>query len=265
MKAGIIGDILGSTFEGYQWKDENLPWTVASRHQGVDKLLKDTPFVRTTPFWTDDTLCTLGLWKAYSQGLPVAETLRDFCLQYGDIATGFGKSFRSWLATGENPHSKGNGCIMRIGFIPHLPLSLENQKRLAEECTRITHDHPESLEAVSRYVELADAIKKRGKDAVLEIEGETVEGYHQQRRFEALALPTLAQAVAILKESDSLESVYRKAFYIGGDCDTLACVAGSLAEFMYPIPTPWITLIHGVFENYPEMQALLQAFEDREA
>lgn len=258
MKAGIIGDILGSTFEGYQWSDRNLPWTAAFAHQGVVKLLKDTSFVRTTSFWTDDTLCTLGLWKGYSQGLPLAETLRDFCLTYGDINSGFGSGFKVWLKTGEATPSYGNGCIMRLGFIPNLPISLEEKKDLAKQCTVITHNHPDALVAVSRFVELADQIKKEGKQALAVQSVLSVEEYHAQNKFEIHCGRTLDQAIAIVRESNSLEEVYRNAFYVGGDADTLACIAGNLAESLFEIPTPWLTLMEGTLEGYPEMRMLLE-------
>ena len=64
---------------------------------------------------------------------------------------------------------------------------------------------------------------------------ETVEDMHNKKSFEMNALTTLKQAVAILYESTSFEDVLKNCFYVGGESDTLACVACNLASSYYAI------------------------------
>jgi len=58
---------------------------------------------------------------------------------------------------------------------------------------------------------------------------------HNKKSFEMNALTTLKQAVAILYESTSFEDVLKNCFYVGGESDTLACVACNLASSYYAI------------------------------
>ena len=47
---------------------------------------------------------------------------------------------------------------------------------------------------------------------------------------------TVPQAITCALESDSFEDAIRNAISLGGDADTLAAIAGPIAEAMYGIP-----------------------------
>ena len=47
---------------------------------------------------------------------------------------------------------------------------------------------------------------------------------------------TVPEAIAAFLEGQSFEDVIRTAVSLGGDCDTLTCIAGSVAEAFYGIP-----------------------------
>ena len=47
---------------------------------------------------------------------------------------------------------------------------------------------------------------------------------------------TVPEAVTAFLEGDSFEDVIRAAVSLGGDCDTLTCIAGSIAEGFYGVP-----------------------------
>ena len=49
-------------------------------------------------------------------------------------------------------------------------------------------------------------------------------------------METVPQAIECFLEAESFESTIRKAVEIGGDTDTTAAIAGSIAEAYYPIP-----------------------------
>jgi len=47
---------------------------------------------------------------------------------------------------------------------------------------------------------------------------------------------TVPQAITAFLEGESFEDVIRTAVSLGGDCDTLTCIAGSIAEAFYGVP-----------------------------
>lgn len=47
---------------------------------------------------------------------------------------------------------------------------------------------------------------------------------------------TVPEAITAFLEGDSFEDVIRTAVSLGGDCDTLTCIAGSIAEGYYGVP-----------------------------
>lgn len=48
---------------------------------------------------------------------------------------------------------------------------------------------------------------------------------------------TVPEAITAFLEGNGLEDVIRTAVPLGGDCDTLTCIAGSIAEAFYGVST----------------------------
>lgn len=46
----------------------------------------------------------------------------------------------------------------------------------------------------------------------------------------------MPEAITAFMEGDDFEAVIRTAVSLGGDCDTLTCIAAGIAEAMYGIP-----------------------------
>ena len=46
----------------------------------------------------------------------------------------------------------------------------------------------------------------------------------------------MPEAITAFLEGTDFEDVIRTAVSLGGDCDTLACIAGSMAEAFYGVP-----------------------------
>ncbi len=270
MIGGIIGDVLGSVYEAYQWKHKNQPLIITnpvSEMTDVIPLFKDLKWVRRTQYWTDDTLCTLGLYNAYINNLNPSTGLADFCNKYKNQSTGFGKNFEEWLNNPESTgNSYGNGAIMRLGFIPNLNITLPEKLKLAQAYTRITHNHTDSLTAVKDLILIAEVLKlTKDKKYILDyLEAyniqETVESYHTQFKFELNVQKTLHQVMVILNESTSFEDVMRNCFYVGGDSDTLACIAGNLAALLYEIPDYLIQFTMKCFITESELLNLIDHF-----
>ena len=47
---------------------------------------------------------------------------------------------------------------------------------------------------------------------------------------------TVPEAITAFLEGEDFEDVIRTAVSLGGDCDTLTCIAGSIAEAFYGVP-----------------------------
>ena len=69
----------------------------------------------------------------------------------------------------------------------------------------------------------------------------TLDAIRPTYRFDVTCQGSVPQAVVAFLEADDFESAIRLAISIGGDSDTLACIAGALAEAYYPVPAEIIT------------------------
>lgn len=275
MLTGIVGDVIGSVYEGYQWKNMNqeliqpLP---VGQNPDIVPILKNVDWVRKNYSWTDDTLCTLALYWAYKEKASAKEALLYFCKKYGNETIGFGKSFNKWL---ENPvpyESFGNGCLMRIGFIPYLNISLEDKIKLAENYTGVSHNHRESFQAVYEFINLmhniGNQVNNEEKDfsalakyLIKNNYDTSLQAMHEEAKFEITAKQTLLQAVQIVLQSDTIEEVFKNAFYVGGDCDTLACIAGNLASSLFKCPEHLMDFAFSKLEPFPELFDLVKDFQ----
>ncbi len=109
----------------------------------------------------------------------------------------------------------------------------------------MTHNHPEGIkgaEATASVIFLArnGASKEEIKDYVIQKFGydlsrscdEIRPGYHHDESCQK----TVPEAITAFLEGENFEDVIRTAVSLGGDCDTLTCIAGGMAEAFYGIP-----------------------------
>lgn len=61
-------------------------------------------------------------------------------------------------------------------------------------------------------------------------------------------------------EGIDFEDVIRNAVSLGGDCDTLTCIAGSIAEAYYPILEDMKQEIRNRLAKFPDLLAVLDRF-----
>ena len=233
MLGAIVGDIAGSRFE---W--DNLK-------------SKDFDLLTHACFPTDDSNMTLavaaailackGRWGKLSA--EVIRSMRKIGRQYPE---GFGSGFRAWVYS-ESPepyNSWGNGAAMRVSPCAWAAKSLDEALKLAESVTAVTHNHPEGLKgaaAVTAAIYLA-----RTGSSILEIRDYiadhyykldfTIDGIRPGYVFDVSCQGSVPQAIEAFLESTSFEDAIRNAVSIGGDSDTIAAIAGSIAEAYYGIP-----------------------------
>ncbi len=169
--------------------------------------------------------------------------------KYGKIFpdAGYGNRFSAWLSDGkaEAYNSFGNGSAMRVSPVAWYFHSLEKVEKFAEISAKVTHNHPEGIrgaKAVAAAIFLARS--GRPKDYIkryLELKykyefTETLDEIRPKYAFDETCQGTVGVAFQVFFESESFEDCLRKAISMGGDSDTLAAIACSIAEGFYPIP-----------------------------
>ena len=237
MYGAILGDMIGAPYEfdrGGKTKDFPL-FTKESR-------------------FTDDTVMTVAVAEALMEvknGTPpethvlLVRSMRKWGRKYPDA--GYGVRFSRWLRSKDpQPYgSFGNGSAMRVSAAGWLYGTLDMTRRMARRTAEVTHDHPEGIkgaEATAGAIFMART--GSGKEEIRAyIVGEF--GYDLSRSCDEIrpgyhhvesCQETVPEAVTAFLEGTSFEDVIRTAVSLGGDCDTLTCIAGSIAEAFYGVP-----------------------------
>ena len=238
MYGAILGDMIGSPYEfdrGNKTKEFPL-------------------FIRSSMF-TDDSVMTIAVAEAFMEAEPGAsdDEIRQLLIsnmrRWGRKYpyAGYGMRFSIWLAEPRpKPYgSYGNGSAMRVSSVAWLFDDLETVRKMARLSAEVTHNHPEGIkgaEATASAIFLA----RTGKTKV-EIKEfiETEFHYDLSRSCDEIrpdyyhvesCMETVPEAITAFLEGESFEDVIRAAVSLGGDCDTLTAIAGSIAEGFYGIP-----------------------------
>lgn len=225
MLGAIAGDIVGSRFEGHPAPPE-----------GFALFHRDCRF-------TDDTVCTLAVAEALRSGDGFAETLRRFVRRYPDA--GYGGMFLQWAFADDAPAygSWGNGAPMRTAAVGWWADSEAQALDLAAAQAAVSHDHPDAI-AGAQAVTLAILHLRQGaapEDVRADLAGRfgydlRAETALTRRGFDVSAAGTVPPALAAAFEAADWEQAVRTAVGLGGDTDTLACVAGAVAEAIHGLP-----------------------------
>ena len=233
MLGAIIGDIAGSRFEWENCKSKEF------------ELFTDD----CGP--TDNSNMTLAVAKAIVTAdgdwdkLPelAVDCMREFGRKYPH---GYGGRFREWLRSDDpRPYrSWGNGSAMRVSPCAWAAASPEEALRLSDAVTNVTHNHPEGIKgarAITAAVWLArqgagiPEIRKHIQENYYPLDF-TLDGIRESYRFDVSCKGSVPQAIEAFLESTGFEDAVRNAVSIGGDSDTIAAMAGSIAEAYYGIP-----------------------------
>ena len=171
--------------------------------------------------------------------------MRALGKQYPDC--GFGYSFYRWVTSEEEPEpygSYGNGAAMRVSACGFAAGSVYEAMRLSNAVTRVSHDHPEGLKG-AEAVAVAIYLAKTGASlSVIRAYIEqhyyaldfTLDDIRDRYGFDVTCQGSVPQAIEAFLESTDYEDAIRNAISIGGDSDTIAAMAGGIAEAYYGIP-----------------------------
>ena len=227
MLGAVIGDIVGSIYEG-----GNRP-------------PKDFPFFGAGARFTDDTVLTIAVADALLDDKPPARTLAEWARRYP--GRGYGAGFAAWVRKGElEPYgSFGNGAAMRVSPAAWLARSLEEALVMARRVTEVTHNHPEGLKGAAATVHAIVLVREGAspeatREAIAAGYGydmaRTMDGIRPRYVFNATCQGTVPEALICALEATSFEDAIRNAVSLGGDTDTLAAIAGPVAEARFGIP-----------------------------
>lgn len=224
MIGAIAGDTIGSVFEWNNVKTKNFP------------------LFSTDSCFTDDTVLTVALAEAILTGADYDRVMRAYYYRYP--AAGYGGSFHGWaLSDDPAPYSSwGNGAAMRISPAAYAYDTLEEVLLRSEHFTAVTHNHPEGVKGGQATAAAIFIARKGGSKADIRHFIEDRFGYNLSRTvdeirptydFDESCQGTVPEALICLLEASDFEDAIRNAISIGGDSDTLACIAGAVAEPLF--------------------------------
>lgn len=229
MLGAIAGDVIGSVYEGRKrWMLE--------RNTDFQPL-----FAPKTSF-TDDTVLTVAIADYLLHSRDLVETLKAYANTYPHA--GYGKAFRQWaFGDDELPYnSHGNGSAMRVSPVAYAFATIDEVMRQAKTTAVVTHNHPEGVkgaQAVAAAVYLARSGESKSGIAQY-ISGkfnydldDSIERIRCTYSFDSSCQGSVPQAIIAALESTDFENAVRLAVSLGGDADTLASIAGAIAEALY--------------------------------
>lgn len=232
MIGSILGDIAGSRFE-------------FSKPSGFDH--RTVRLYGAGCTYTDDTVLTLATKYALLHDMSYARAYGKFGRMYRRV--GYGTMFQKWLdGHAEKGYgSFGNGAAMRVSYIAYHFDTLEKVEAAAKESALCTHSHEEGIKgAVSTagliFLARQGADKKELKKYFRKNFGYTVNkplwAYRPGAKFDATAMGTMPLAFRCFYESEDWETCIRNVFSVKCDTDTVACIAGGIAEAYYKQTLP---------------------------
>jgi ADP-ribosylglycohydrolase len=224
MLGAIAGDVIGSRFEHARIKTKEF-----------DLFSKQSVF-------TDDTVHTVALADSLLHKVPYQEKLREYFQYYPNA--GYGGRFRRWARSPKPvPYcSYGNGSAMRVSPVAWFYDSLDKVEEEAMHSAEMTHNHPEGIKGAQAiagavFVAREGASKVQIANYLQDNYGYDLNGSVDEVRtwydFDVSCQGSVPYAVMSFLESKDFEDAIRNAVSLGGDSDTLACIAGSISEAYY--------------------------------
>jgi ADP-ribosylglycohydrolase/predicted NAD-dependent protein-ADP-ribosyltransferase YbiA (DUF1768 family) len=277
---GVFGDISGSTRE--------------KSSKSVYHTEFDLFPVKSRP--TDDSVLTVAIadWLLHKDTLTLSETLKKWGRKYPKA--GYGGGFRDYFKKNIEYSSDKNGAAMRVSPVAVIAKSLDEALSLAKETALPTHNTKEGIkgaQAIAAAIFLVrDGVSKGKDDITIKSEikdfvqkkfgydlNQTVESIRERsQRFAEMkrihndtgyedpefkpmsdAATSVPMAIVAFLEGNSYEEVLRIAISLGGDADTIACMASSISVHLYGVP-------QGLYEDGrklipDEMKAIIDEFD----
>jgi len=220
----IAGDIIGSVYEFDNVKSASF------------NLFSDESD------FTDDSVLTVATMYASMNKKNYAEVYQKFGTYYP--FRGYGGRFNKWLVSDDpKPYNSwGNGSAMRVSPIGWYGNSLDDVMAEAKKSAEVTHNHPEGIKgAQSTAAAVYMARTGKSKEEIKKFITGTfqydldrkIDDIKSNYKFDESCQGSVPEAIIAFLESADFENAIRLALSIGGDSDTIACIAGGIAEAFY--------------------------------
>lgn len=261
MIGAIIGDIAGSVYEFNNEKDKQNIAFFGDGHK-----------------FTDDSVLTIATADWILHGGDIASYYAKYGLKY---RASYGGRFRSWLQASRDGvaspyNSFGNGSAMRVSPVAWAFDTEEEVLQKAKESAECTHNHPDGI-AGAQAIALCIFMARKGKtkdeirqaveqrfypldfttDEIRPSYGWRTERFGNSVWCSASVPPAI---VAFLDSTDFVDCI-RTAISLGGDSDTIAAMAGSIAQAYYGVPA----ILHDVALQYLDsnLRDVVLEFEEK--
>lgn len=259
MLGAVVGDVIGSLYEVNNIKE------------------KDFSLFSNQSRYTDDSVMSCA----------IAQSCIDYCKNRNienfrksviknmrtlgrlHINAGYGGTFIRWILT-KNPvpyNSWGNGSAMRVSPVAWISDSIEECEQLAEVSASVSHNHPEGVKgakAIASAVFMANNgfdkediknyIEKKYYDLNFNLDD-----IRDEYKFDVSCQGSVPQAIKAFLEGNDFEDVVRDAVSIGGDSDTIAAMAASIAEAYYGIPKDIVDMTNAYLSS--DLKQILSDFD----
>jgi ADP-ribosylglycohydrolase len=253
MLGAIAGDVIGSVHEGARTKTKEFPLFVP-----------DSTF-------TDDTVLTVAVADCLLHGGNYVDALHKYYHSYP--FAGYGGTFKRWAAFRERQpyRSWGNGSAMRVSPVAYVHDSLDEVLEEAKRSAEVTHNHGQGIrgaQATAAAIFLArtgstkDQIRHFLEEKFDYFLDETLAQIRPTYQFDVSCQGSVPQSILAFLESNSYEDAVRNAISLGGDADTMACIAGGIAEAFYGgVPEDICNGTLGILDD--RLRGVVKEFRDR--
>ena len=253
MLGAIAGDIIGSPHEFNN-----------TRREDFDLFTGEADF-------TDDTVLTVAVAEAILDGRAFNRTLQAWYGRFPHCS--YGGSFHTWARSGGSApyNSWGNGSAMRVSPAGWVSDDSATVLETARASAAVTHNHPEGIKG-AQAVALAILLARQGRTpAAIEREiasrfdyflAHDLDDLREHYQFDVSCQGSVPQAIACALQGRSFEDTIRKAVSIGGDSDTIAAIAGAIAEARFGgLPEP---ILRETWARLPDvMRVIICRFHKR--
>lgn len=235
MFGALFGDIIGSYYEVHCTKDYNFEF-------------------RNESTFTDDSVMTCAVCRAIlinsSETRHIRQRAKEYAVQYKQFYSyfpnaGYGNMFSEWAKNPQNMkkvRSYGSGGAMRAVPIGYAYSTLKQVLLQAKASCMYTHNCREAVRgaqavASAVYIAVHGGTKADIKDFIsrkfrynLDFRLRDIKPWYS---FDSSTDYIVPPSIVAFLESDDYESAVRSAVSLGGDADTMSCIAGGIAEAYY--------------------------------
>ena len=258
MYGAVFGDVIGSYYEWHNVKTEDFELFPKFSH------------------FTDDTVMTVAVADAIlnmadnSPRVCYAQHIKAYYSRYPDA--GFGHMFKTWAQSRslKVQNSYGNGASMRVSAIGWAFDDEKEVLRQTAESCHYTHNNKEAIlyaqsVALSVFLARKGASKEEIRSRLENDFGlrfQPIASLRADYGFSSRSSESVPHGIEAFFETEDYESCIRRAISLGGDSDTIAAIAGGIAEAYYhEIPSHIVSKGKLLLDS--GLKRVLNQFEER--